>query len=288
MSAVTRARRMRNAAATSRAGHAESRRHPWLLGLGMATAVSLAYLLMVGLNWGQIADRSLYANLGMIPIGVAATVVAASAGAVRTDTRTAWAWRLIAAAFACFCCGDILFFFYQNVLGRSPFPSLADAGYLLYYPLMLAGLLTLRRERRGRPRSIGLRLAGGALLLLVGCASVIVWFLLPTLQSSDAGGFAYALSIGYPLGDLLLIAGASWMIVRRVVGRTVTQSLLIGGVCVGLAADVVYGYQNMHGISQPGGLSDALFMVSWALYAWAAYTEATRRQPPRRRWGDST
>ena len=262
--------------------------HPWLLGLGMATAVSLGYLLMVGLSWGQTADRSLYANLGMIPIGVAATVVAASAGTMRTDARTAWAWRMIAAAFACFCAGDILFFFYQNVLGRSPFPSLADAGYLLYYPLMLVGLLTLRRERRGKGRPIWLRLAGGAVLLLAGCASVIVWFLLPTLQSSDGGGLAYFLSIGYPLGDLLLFAGVGWMIVRRVVGRTITQSLLIGGVCVGLAADMVYAYQNLHGISQPGGLSDALFMVSWVLYAWAAYTEATRRQVPRRFWGEST
>ena len=162
-------------------------------------------------------------------------------------------------------------------MGRSPFPSLADAGYLLYYPLLLVGLLTLRRERRGKARPIWLRLAGGALLLLVGCASVIVWFLLPTLQSSDGGGLAYILSIGYPLGDL-----------RRVVGRTLTQSLLIGGVCVGLAADMVYAYQNLHGISQPGGLSDALFMVSWVLYAWAAYTEATRRQVPRRFWGEST
>jgi hypothetical protein len=261
--------------------------HPWLLGLSTATAVCVAYLLMVGLSWGQIADRSLYSNLGMIPIGVAATVVAASAGTMRNDARSAWAWRLIAAAFACFCAGDILYFFYQNVLGRSPFPSVADAGYLLYYPLMLVGLLTLRRERRGKGRPMWLRMAGGASLLLAGGASVIVWFLLPTFQSWDGGSFAFFLSVGYPLGDLLLVGGVSWMIVRRVVGRTVTQSLIMSGVCVGLVADVIYGYQSIHGISQPGGVSDALFMVSWALYAWAAYTEATRRQPSRRHWEGS-
>jgi len=243
----------------------------------MASAVCVAYLVQVMLSWSSVPDRSLYANLGMIPIGFAATVVARSAALAQKDARSQWAWRLLAAAFACYCGGDILFFVYQNVLGQSPFPSLADAGYLVYYPLLLAGLLLLPRqsEKRGR---LGLRAAVCVVLVLGGGAAVLEWLLLPAFQSSVDDRLAFALSVGYPLGDLFLLAGIAWTLFRRVAGRRAMVLLLTAGVCAGLVADLVYGYQTINGTSQPGGLSDALFMVSWAFYAWAAYAATTCRQ----------
>ena len=252
-----------------------SQGHPWLLGVSMASAVCVAYLVQVMLSWSSVPDRSLYANLGMIPIGFAATVVARSAALAQKDTRLQWGWRLLAAAFACFCGGDILFFVYQNVLGQSPFPSLADAGYLVYYPLLLAGLLFLPRRKEKGDR-LRLRAAVCALLLLGGGAAVVQWLLLPALSSPGDDRFAFALAIGYPLGDLLLLAGISWVLFRRIAGRRITTLLLAAGVGAGLVADLVYGYQNLNGTSQAGGLSDALYMVSWALYAWTAYSETTR------------
>lgn len=251
--------------------------HPWLLGVSMASAVCVAYLLQVFLNWSSVPDRSLYANLGMIPIGVAATIVARSAALAQRDARSVWAWRFLAAGFACYCGGDILFFFYQNVLGQSPFPSLADAGYLVYYPLLLAGLLFLPGRREGGRRSV-IQAVVCVLLLLGGGAAVLEWLLLPTVQSGGGDRFAYALSVGYPVGDLFLLAGIAWTLFRRVAGRRVTVLLLTAGVCVGLVGDLIYGYQSINGTSQPGGLSDACFMVSWTFYAWAAYAEATRRR----------
>jgi hypothetical protein len=250
---------------------------PWLLGVSMATAVCVAYLIQAALSWTDIGDGSLHANLAMIPIGVAATVVARSAVLAQTDPRSRWGWQFIAAAFACFCAGDILFFVYQNILGRSPFPSVADAGYLVYYPLMLVGLLRLPRRPMTQTR-LGLNAAGCAVLLLGGGVAVIKWLLLPTLGEWGSDHFAYALSVGYPIGDLLLLAGVAWTLLRRIDGSRVAVTLLTGGVCVGLLADIVYGYQNVNGTSHPGGLSDALYMGSWILYAWAAYAEATRKR----------
>lgn len=48
------------------------------------------------------------------------------------------------------------------------------------------------------------------------------------------------------------------------------------GLIVGLGADVVYGYQTMQGLLQSGGLSDAGYMLSWILFAWASYLEFAR------------
>jgi hypothetical protein len=52
---------------------------PWLLTILLASGLCVAYLIGVFVNWGQAADRSLYANLGMIPIGLIATILAWSA-----------------------------------------------------------------------------------------------------------------------------------------------------------------------------------------------------------------
>ena len=52
---------------------------PWLLTILLASGLCAAYLVGVFLNWGDAADRSLYANLGMIPIGLAATILALNA-----------------------------------------------------------------------------------------------------------------------------------------------------------------------------------------------------------------
>jgi hypothetical protein len=254
-----------------------SQQRPWLLGVSMASAVCVAYLLQVLLNWADVAERSLYANLGMIPIGFAATVLAASAARAETDDRARWAWRLLAAAFACFLIGDVLYFIFQNILGRSPFPSPADAGYLVYYPLMLAGLLWLPVRRADR-RRLALYSAACAILLMGGAAAILKWLLLPALETFQGDHFAYALSVGYPVGDLLLLAGVAWVLFHSVDARRSAVLLLAAGVCVGLLADLVYGYQNLNGTSQPGGLSDAYFMVSWTLYAWAGYAEVTWRR----------
>jgi hypothetical protein len=254
---------------------------PWFLTILAATGLCAAYLVGVLMNWGDVAERSLYANLGMLPVGLAATLLAWCAARSRHDLRSETAWRLISVSFGCFFAGDFLFFIYQNLLGESPFPSLADVGYLAYYPLMFAGLVCLPGHRRNRARRgslstnvVALFLAGGALVVYV--------YLLPTLGSPRDDLLAYSLSAGYPLGDLLLLAGLAALIIRRGADHIHGSLVVLGsGLVLGLGADVVYGYETIHGALQAGGLSDAGFMLSWILFAWASYIEFARADHPR-------
>ncbi len=250
-------------------------RRPWLLTILLASLLCVVYLVESLANWGDEAERSLFANLGMIPIGLAATLLAASASKTQVDRRSQWAWRLLGAGLACFFAGDVLFFIYQDVVGSSPFPSLADAGYLTYYPLVFAGLLCFpslpeRRQRRLIPYL-------DCFTVVLGGAVVILYFFLrPAIQSSHDDLFAYSLSIGYPLGDLLLLIGVARLLLRRVPRHPWSVLLLSAALVVGLAADVVYGYQSVRGIFNSGGIPDAGYMLSWALFAWAGYAEAAR------------
>jgi diguanylate cyclase len=250
---------------------------PWLLTILLASGLCVAYLIGVFANWGEAADRSLYANLGMIPIGLAATILASSASKTQADRGSQWAWRLLGAGLACFWVGDVLFFVYQNVVGSSPFPSLADAGYLAYYPLIFAGLLCLPSLPASRLRRVSVSL-GCSTVVTGGAVVILYFFLLPTVQSSHDDLFAYFLSVGYPVGDLLLLAGIAWALLRRASGNPWSVWLLSAGLLVGLAADVTYGYQSIQGTFLSGGFSDAGYMLSWALFAWAGYAEVAQKR----------
>lgn len=249
---------------------------PWFVTIFAATRLCAAYLLGVLFSWGQAAERSLYSNLGMLPVGLAATFLAWCAGRSRLDRRSKMAWRLLSIGFGCFFAGDFIYFIYQNVLGMTPFPSLADVGYLAYYPLAFAGLLWLPSRGRDGARD-GRSSVGLAALLLAGGALLAYFYLLPTLGSPRDDLLAYSLSAGYPIGDLLLLAGLAAFVVRRGARHMDDSIRVLGvGLIVGLGADVVYGYQTMQGLLQSGGLSDAGYMLSWILFAWASYLEFAR------------
>jgi diguanylate cyclase len=244
------------------------------------TAMGLAYMTGIFVNWGSSADRLMFANLGVLPMGLTATILAWSASRMQTDRRSTWAWRLVSLSFGCFFTGDALFFMYQNLLGQSPFPSWADAGYLAYYPLMLAGLLFFPSSIRDRLHRAMFGL-DGLIIFLGGGMVVSYFFLIPTLSSAGDDLLAYSLSVGYPIGDLLLLGGVAYLLLRSGAKRTsVSLVLLSAGLIIGLAADVQYGWENLQGLPQAGGLSDAGYMLSWGLFAWAGYMEFARGQRP--------
>ena len=249
---------------------------PWILTMLLVSGLSVAYLLGIVANWGNAADRSLIANLGMLPIGLTATFVAWKAAEVQSDRQSRRAWRLMAVGFAGFFVGDLVFFVYQNLLGITPFPSWADAGYLLYYPFMFAGLLSFPNAARNTLERLTFYLDGFTVFL--GGGMVIgYFFLIPTLSSGSGSLLEYALSAGYPFGDLLLLVGMSYLLFRDGGHRSrVSLLLLSSGLLVGVFADVVYGWENIQGTSVAGGLSDAGYMLSWLLFAWAGYAALTR------------
>ena len=256
---------------------------PWFLTIFAATGLCTTYLLGVLLHWGDAGERSLYSNLGMLPVGLAATLLAWSAAQSQSDTRSKRAWRLLSIGFGCFFIGDFLYFYYQNILGTTPFPSLADAAYLAYYPLVFGGLLYLSRRGRNRVR-LGSLSVNLSVFMAAGGALVAYLYLLPTLGSPRDDLLAYSLSVGYPAGDLLLLAGLGALLLRRGSDHIEASLWVLGaGLIVGLGADVVFGYEGIQGALQSGGLSDAGYMVSWILFAWASYLEfaRTNRESPK-------
>ena len=91
------------------------------------------------------------------------------------STRARRAWRLIALADLAFIVGTIIWMYLENYLGEQPFPSWADAGYLAFYPLMFAGLLSMVEKFRSGEERWSFVL--DASIVLIG-GSMVVWYFL--------------------------------------------------------------------------------------------------------------
>jgi signal transduction histidine kinase len=195
---------------------------------------------------------------------VAATVV----GVRRNRPSAPLAWWLIAAGELTFVSGDTIYTVLLRIgHGHAPFPSVGDLAYLVTYPLLAAGLLLLVRARTvGRDRTSLL----DALAIATGMGMLSWLFLIvPYVRGPELTLLQRFTAIGYPVGDLLLIA-----VVARlwVAGGTRQPSyyLLMTGAIGTLLADALFGLLQLQGVWQRGGPVDlgwAAFYLTWGAAA---------------------
>ncbi len=191
---------------------------------------------------------------------------------------------LAACAVTSFAGGNTYYVVNTLARGSVGFPSPADAGYLLFFPLMLVALaIVARRHARGMVSSLWVDVAVGSL----GAAAVLAVLLSPVLASAVNGTspLARGVSLAYPLFDLLLVAavaGVATMDGDRVDRR---WGVLAGGLLVFAAADVVYALRLEREVYVVGTPLDAGWAVGLALVAFwvdgAARSEDPVTRPSR-------
>jgi signal transduction histidine kinase len=187
-------------------------------------------------------------------------VVAVVVGTRRWRPARPMAWYLIAAGQLLFSIGDVYSFYHEWVLKTElPFPSVADGFYLVFYPMLAAGLLLLVRGRAPGRDAASLI---DATIITIGIGLLSWVFLIgPYVRLPDLSLPQRLVSIAYPLGDLLLLAVAVrlW---RTGGSGALASRLLILGLFVLTAVDTVYSLSLLNGGWQIGGPVDA----GWILY----------------------
>jgi hypothetical protein len=141
-------------------------------------------------------------------------------------------WKLLGVSALSWGSGQAAWTWYETVLGRDvPFPSMADVGYLAAVPLAAAALLSLpfaAPSLAGRVRQVldGLMIA--ASLLLVSWVLVLS----PLFRSDGEGFLSQAISLAYPIGDVVVGTIVLVMLARARRGsgtRGIPLPLLGGG-----------------------------------------------------------
>jgi len=105
-------------------------------------------------GWGGPGGRLVVGILWFVPILSVAALSCWRAGARASvsDRRVASGWRLIALALVFYASADVAMALYTRSGDLAPFPSIADALYLMFYPLFLAGVSRFPAGRSQRTR----------------------------------------------------------------------------------------------------------------------------------------
>jgi diguanylate cyclase (GGDEF)-like protein/PAS domain S-box-containing protein len=224
--------------------------------------------------------RGFRSDLGFMPVGLAVTVLAGLASRARgLDARTRRAWRFLTAAFFFFWVGDAVWFASQWIFleaGTSgPSYLASQAAYIAYYPTLLLGLLSFPRflPTRAEARYFWLDVAtvflGGLMLLWSALISPVV--------SSETSSFSeLVLTIGYPLGDLILLFGMSVIAARRQADAVrLVFVLLTAGLMLTVVNDSISSVLSLTSGYRSGTTLDLLALAAWLLFGASA--EVQRR-----------
>lgn len=245
---------------------------------GIFVAAVLAYAVVL-LAHPLAADATVAVDdLGQLVAAGSASLCCWFAGRNTQTARIRWAWRLLAAATGAWAAGEASWSYDELLTGRAvPFPSLADAGFLLFPVLATAALLLLPAGKETASRLLDL-LDG---LLIAGSLLVLAWAtsLGAALDAGGATRLATALSLAYPLGDLVVIT-LVLLVISRVNGvRRAVLGLLAAGLVALAVADSTFVSLTSTGSYSSGNVCDLGWVAGFALVALGAVLATTPAAP---------
>jgi two-component system, cell cycle response regulator len=189
------------------------------------------------------------------------------------------AWLVMGAGLVSWTAGDVVWTVAYADDPNPPYPSVADALWLAWYPAAVVGLVLLVRARLNGVRS-SLWLDGliGA-LTTTALACALAYGTLVAAAGGDLGA-AVLTNLAYPLGDLLLL-GLVVGILGCLGWNPGRAWLLLGlGVALSAVADGVYLVQTAEGSYSEGTLLEALWPASALLVGLSAWQPSGRATAP--------
>ncbi|MGO9903156.1 MAG: putative bifunctional diguanylate cyclase/phosphodiesterase [Solirubrobacteraceae bacterium] len=236
----------------------------WKIYLGCGALVTVLYTLVPPFRgYGPIMNL-----LGLS--GIVAVIV----GMRRNHPRYRLPWLLFAFGLFLFWVGDIYTYSYPQLTGAVvPFPSFGDAVYLCVYPVLMAGLLLLVRQRNPQRDRAGVI---DAMIMTLGLA-LVSWIALiaPYVHVTDMTLVQKLVSIAYPTGDILLLAAA----IRLAVDggkREPAFYLLALSIVTLLVTDFTYGVVTLHNAYDHQLILDVGWIGFYLLWGAAALHPSMR------------
>ena len=235
-----------------------SPRNMFRLGIGLGLSLLLLQIIFYQLFAGwqdSLADEVIACICSLL------AALALAYGALHTEKSLPHlkkAWRLLAAGGLSWAVGDFLVLVLMLGLGRLPFPSIADAFFLMVYPLLLAGILLIPVRRQTRMEILEHILDLSVILLSAG---LVFWNYLigPIFLSGSSDIYTLAVTVLYPVADVILLWAAIILISVRFILQPRQPVWLLSAALVSLVVlDTMITYRNLTGI---GTHSDVLHML---------------------------
>jgi hypothetical protein len=239
--------------------------------------LTVLFMLWIGFHAkGAIRTRQVD-DVSQLAAALSATVICGIAVLRGTPGRATWA--LLTASSFVWGLGQTVWCYYALVKGTpAPFPSLADAGFLTAVPLAFVALLLFP----GGPHRIGYRLQGladgcviAASLLFASWATVLG----AVYRAPSSGTLTPAVSIAYPIGDLIMVSLVIMLISRAGRHGRVPLGLVMAGCVLFAFADSAFTYLTTVNGYQGPSLLDTGWVAGYLLVAIGALWAMTSRGP---------
>lgn len=238
------------------------------------------YIVWVVAGWGSAYAQMLVGDLVLLPLALGAAACAWRASThPDLDNQTRRAWKLLAVAYLCNLSGEFMWFVYEIVLDMQPYPSLADVGYLLFYPFMLWGLVSFPRVMHSRKEYVTFWLDTSTVLVATG---IVIWYFIlrPIVQEEYENALTMLLAVAYPLGDLAMFFGISTILLRHSAEHSRAALYLLGsGALCFFAADLGYSYMSLQGAYESGSWPVLAWTVSYYFFMGSAHHQYRRAAP---------
>ncbi|MBB3752352.1 diguanylate cyclase (GGDEF)-like protein [Mycolicibacterium sp. BK634] len=203
----------------------------------------------------------------------------AAATARSLHGRLRLAWLALAIGVIGWGVGEAIWTYYEVHLHEIPYPSIADAGFLLLPVGACAALLLIPTEQRTNSRG-RLFLDG---VIMAGSLFLVSWvtILHPLYQSEASNRLGFIIALAYPISDILVLTVAGVVLVRSVDSRRLPLTLLTVGLACFALSDSAFAYLSAKGDYGSGDVID----IGWAAglllitVAAAAGRDEIRRQP---------
>jgi diguanylate cyclase (GGDEF)-like protein len=224
------------------------------IGFATAVAIGLSVWLVGGRGNGEMAAvASEFILIGFAMFAFVCAVLAARA----TRGRRRIAWICQAVGLAGWAAGEMLWTYFDLVLNTDPFPSVADAAYLLY-PVGACAALVLYCGGYSRPGRGRMVLDA---LIVAGSLFEIFWVLVlrDIYEAGAESRFEMGLSLAYPVSDIVVVTVAVLVLGRARPGSRVTLGVLTLGNVLNAMSDSVWVYLDANNAYVNGHLVD----VGW-------------------------
>jgi diguanylate cyclase (GGDEF)-like protein len=236
----------------------------------VAGLYAVAFSIWVLVAGGADRTSTVISDIAFLPIGIAAAAMAwRAASHPALDSRTRRSWVLFGLAFLSWWCGDMIWFWFEVIRHVQPFPSPADAGYLCFYLLLIAGILSMPGAPRVALDRAKVWLDAGT--VVIG-GTMAIWYLVisPTVAHHEAHLLNKALNVAYPVGDLVLVWGVAMLLLRRPSrGLAAALRLLVLGAGLFVVADVTYARLNLSNSYSGPGVPDIFWMLALTAFLTA-------------------
>lgn len=197
--------------------------------------------------WGS--NNALYENIVYVlaPFLAAASCLFLSVSYGMTGKKSLMFFALSVGLVFLFA-GDALYVFYDFFLNEAPFPTIADVFYLLSYPFIVLAMLIESRFMRISLGRSDLRFGHAFLGVFAVIAMLAGYFGVYAAYSPEEPLLNNAIAIGYGLGDLLIVAGAMYLLFLAQNLRRSSESYFWTGIVAGFgsitAADIMFAKFN--------------------------------------------